>query len=211
MLDDQKRGSQVWHYKKAKMNGFSYAEIKDGLKDLKWEKVFTKTKGLVRSSAWYTKNGCTCTYKYSNKEWTANNFTPWMDKLCKDVKEYFKLDLEPNSINCNFYRDGAQGIPWHSDDEDLFKSKQTADTTIVSLSFGDCRDFQIKDKYDEDNKAITMKLEEGDFVLMRGKLQQHYLHRIPEYKWADMSEGEGRWNLTLRTIVSPLKKCKLCN
>ena len=210
MLDDQKRGSQVWHYKREKISSISYTAVKDGLKDLKWEKVFTKNKGLVRSSAWYTRNGCTCTYKYSNNnEWTANDFTPWMDTLCKEAAVCFKLDMEPNSINFNYYCDGSQGIPWHSDDEELFRTKQKADTTIVSLSFGDSRDFQIKDKYEGDNKATTLNLEEGDVVLMMGKLQQHYVHRVPEVGWADMREAGGRWNLTLRTIVTPTKKCKL--
>ena len=211
MLNDQKRGSQVWHYRKAQILGVQFQAVEDGLKDIKWEKVFTKNKGLVRSSAWYTRNGCSCTYKYSKKEWAANDFTPWMDQLCKEVAVSLKLESVPNSINFNYYRDGSQGIPWHSDDEELFRTKHSADTTIVSISFGDTRDFQIKDKYEQDSKAITLKLQSGDIVIMKGKLQQHYEHRVPEIDWADMLEGDGRYNITLRTIVSPLRKCKLCN
>ena len=193
------------------MKGISYAAVKEGLKDLKWEKVYTKNKGCVRSSAWYTRNGCSCSYQYSKKDWTANDFTPWMDTLCKETAQFFKLDHIPNAINFNFYRDGSQGIPWHSDDESLFRTSTSANATIISFSFGDSRQFEVKDKYEPDTKSIKMNLSDGDVVLMKGRLQQHYVHRVPEVAWSDMQEEEGRYNITLRTILTPSKKCALCN
>jgi alkylated DNA repair dioxygenase AlkB len=63
------------------------------------------------------------------------------------------------------------------------------------VSFGEARNFQMKHRLLDERRNI--KLENGSYLLMKGRTQHHWLHQIPKSK---RILGE-RINLTFRYIV----------
>jgi len=83
-------------------------------------------------------------------------------------------------------------MAWHSDAErDLKKNG-----AIASISFGAERNFGFKHKVSKE--TVTIKLEHGSVLVMKGSTQSHWMHRLPPTKLVD----EARINLTFRSIVS---------
>jgi len=50
---------------------------------------------------------------------------------------------DPSACNINLYRDGEDCVGWHADDENLFGGLGGT-CTIMSLSLGQTRTFQVK-------------------------------------------------------------------
>ena len=95
----------------------------------------------------------------------------------------------PNCINCNLYHDGSVVVGWHADDEHLFDAVDN-DAAIVSLSLGATRKFQVKDS---DGTVRSIDLSTGDLLVMHGRVQEHFWHRVPQSQAVDP-----RINLTWR-------------
>ena len=142
---------------------------------------------VPRLTAWYGDEGKT--YTYSG---ITSYATPWTECLLsikKKVEEVSKVHF--NSVLLNLYRSGSDSVSWHSDNEpDLVE-----DPEIGSMSFGQERSFQMKHKTKADMRKV-IRLGHGDFLLMEGGTQRHWLHQVPKSK-TDMKE---RINLTFRTI-----------
>ena len=105
----------------------------------------------------------------------------------------YNRDMWPTSCNLNLYEDGSQAVGWHADDELLFRAVDE-DAAIVSLSLGASRAFQVKIKGASTSRQLTLK--SGDILVMLGKTQKHYSHRVP----SDISVTQPRINLTWRWI-----------
>ena len=103
---------------------------------------------------------------------------------------------------------------WHDDAEDLFDAD---DVRIISLSLGVSRTFEIaaKDKLKKTKKnfkfpvksadpadIIPVELAQGDVVVMAGRMQRYYEHRLPP----DLTM-EPRINLTWRYITQHSPGC----
>jgi alkylated DNA repair dioxygenase AlkB len=82
-------------------------------------------------------------------------------------------------------------MAWHSDGEKDLKK----DGTIGSLSFGAERKFSFKHK--ESKETVSLILEHGSLLVMKGTTQSNWLHRLPPTKLI----SKPRVNLTFRTIV----------
>ena len=82
-------------------------------------------------------------------------------------------------------------MAWHSDAEKNLKKNGA----IGSLSFGAERKFAFKHKQTKQN--ISLILENGSLLIMKGKTQTNWLHRLPPTKMVKTP----RINLTFRTIV----------
>jgi len=96
-----------------------------------------------------------------------------------------------NSCLLNLYHNGSEGMGWHSDDEkELLK-----DGAIASLSLGADRKFVFKHK--RSNEKVSVWLEHGSLLLMRGPTQTHWKHSLPTTK----KIHSPRINLTFRTIL----------
>ncbi|HMR17363.1 MAG TPA: alpha-ketoglutarate-dependent dioxygenase AlkB, partial [Mariniflexile sp.] len=67
---------------------------------------------------------------------------------------------------------------------------------IASLSLGAERPFLFKHKTIK--QTVSVFLEKGSLLIMKGKTQQHWLHRLPPTKKVMVP----RINLTFRTIVT---------
>jgi len=119
-------------------------------------------------------------YQYSGLNWPGKEFPEWFIKITKIIMTNFNLKKMPNSCNINLYKDGSEGVGWHSDNESIFQSKYR-DSMIISLSLGATRKFQFK-KQANNNNPISINLKSGDILTMEGLFQRFYFHRIiPEY------------------------------
>jgi alkylated DNA repair dioxygenase AlkB len=84
-------------------------------------------------------------------------------------------------------------MEWHSDDE---KSLGKNNNTIASLSFGAERKFSFKHR--QTKPIISVVLEHGSLLVMKGATQSNWLHSLPKSK---KNITQPRINLTFRTIM----------
>ena len=98
-----------------------------------------------------------------------------------------------NSCLLNLYRDGKDSQGWHADNEAVYGTMPT----IASVTLGAPRDFILRRTVDNSTK-LAVTLGEGDLLIMRGPLQQHWQHSVPKRAHV---QGE-RINLTFRRISS---------
>ena len=82
-------------------------------------------------------------------------------------------------------------MAWHSDDEKSLGK----DSTIASISLGAEREFRLKHKRGEEK--ISVRLENGSLLAMKGSTQSHWLHCIPKSKKITTP----RINLTFRSML----------
>ncbi|MEO9210196.1 MAG: alpha-ketoglutarate-dependent dioxygenase AlkB, partial [Ginsengibacter sp.] len=95
-----------------------------------------------------------------------------------------------NSCLLNLYHTGQEGMAWHSDGEKDLKKNGA----IASLSFGAERKFAFKHK--RTKETVSINLQPGSLLVMKGSTQTHWLHRLPPTKMI----RSPRINLTFRTI-----------
>ncbi|MEP0177856.1 MAG: alpha-ketoglutarate-dependent dioxygenase AlkB [Paraglaciecola sp.] len=139
-----------------------------------------------RKVAWYGDKPFSYTYSNSTKM-----ALPWIDELItlKAIVED-KTGASFNSCLLNLYHSGEEGMAWHSDGEkDLLKNG-----AIASLSFGAERKFSFKHK--QTQKTLSVILQQGSLLVMKGETQSHWLHRLPPTK----KVNSPRVNLTFRSI-----------
>ena len=92
----------------------------------------------------------------------------------------------------NLYKDGSQGIAWHSDREEI-----GLETPIASYSFGAERLFELQSKVvsrDRPRDFSSVRLGHGSVMFMENECQELYQHRIGKEPSCDMP----RVNLTFR-------------
>lgn len=93
----------------------------------------------------------------------------------------------------NLYRDGKDGMGWHSDNEKEL-GKQPI---IASVSFGGERRFLLKPRDKKDATREEIILTHGSLLIMAGETQEYWLHQIPKTS----KSVAPRINLTFRVIV----------
>jgi alkylated DNA repair dioxygenase AlkB len=96
-----------------------------------------------------------------------------------------------NSVLLNYYRDGADSMGMHSDDEPELGPQPA----IASLSYGATRTFVLRHKGSK--RTLKFELADGNLLLMAGSLQQHWLHGINK----TAKQVGARLNLTFRYIA----------
>lgn len=146
------------------------------------KKIITK-----RKVAWYGDREFE--YTYSNITKKAHLWTPELLQLKKQIEETSGETF--NSCLLNLYHSGEEGMAWHSDGEKDLKKNGA----IASVSFGAERKFAFKHK--ETKETVSLNLEHGSLLIMKGTTQTHWLHRLPPTKKVNAA----RVNLTFRTIV----------
>lgn len=139
-----------------------------------------------RKVAWYGDSDFE--YTYSNNTKRALPWTKELLELKTIVEE--KTGDKFNSCLLNLYRNGDEGMAWHSDAEKDLKKNGA----IGSLSFGAQRKFSFKHK--ETKETVSLILEHGSLLVMKDTTQTHWLHRLPPTKLIT----KPRVNLTFRTI-----------
>lgn len=146
------------------------------------KKIITK-----RKVAWYGDEPFE--YTYSNVTKLA---LPWTKDLLvlKDLADSTTGE-HYNSCLLNLYHNGQEGMAWHSDNEKDLKKYGA----IASISLGAERSFSFKHK--KSGERISLILEHGSLLVMKGATQENWLHRLSPTR-KPMTE---RVNLTFRTII----------
>lgn len=149
--------------------------------------IFGKHIITKRKVAWY--GDAEYSYTYSN---TTKQALIWTDelRLLKQLAERI-TGVQYNSCLLNLYHDGDEGMSWHSDDEKSLGKN----TTIASLSFGAERKFAFKHKTTK--QTVSLVLDSGSLLVMKGTTQTHWLHRLPK----TTKVTRPRINLTFRTMI----------
>lgn len=162
------------------------------LKTILWEHdqtvIFGKLIVTKRKVAWYGDEPFNYTYSKTTK-----SALPWTKELL-ELKEMIESESGETFNSCllNLYHSGEEGMSWHSDDEKDLKKNGT----IASLSLGATRKFAFKHKVSK--QTVSVVLENGSLLIMKGRTQSNWLHRLPPTK----KISTPRINLTFRTIVT---------
>lgn len=162
------------------------------LKTILWEHdqtvIFGKLIVTKRKVAWYGDEPFNYTYSKTTK-----SALPWTKELL-ELKQIIenKSGETFNSCLLNLYHSGEEGMSWHSDDEKDLKKNGA----IASLSLGATRKFAFKHKVSK--QTVSVVLENGSLLIMKGSTQSNWLHRLPPTK----KISTPRINLTFRTIVT---------
>lgn len=202
-------GADVILYKKFFEEPVAQRLFKTLFAETEWQQeritIFGKTMPIPRLTAWCGEPGKTYTYSGIRVE-----SSPWTDALL-EIKTRIEEESETtfNSVLLNYYRHGRDSVAWHADDEkELGKNP-----AIGSVSFGAMRAFEMKPKHKtRASEKLSVPLEDGDYLLMRGATQHNWLHQIPKVKAAatgvdqtellsQTSEPVERINLTFRRII----------
>jgi len=151
--------------------------------------LFGKRQPIPRHTAWFGDAGMTYTYSGIRMDPHAWDESPVVLEIKSAVEKYSEVTF--NSLLLNLYRNGTDGVAWHSDDE----QELGHNPTIGSVSFGSTRKFQFKSRDNPSDKREIL-LESGDVLIMKGTTQEQWLHQIPK-----TSKPVGpRINLTFRQI-----------
>ncbi len=166
----------------------------DKLKEIiVWEEssifIYGQARKIPRLSAWFSEDNKS--YTYSGLKMEPALWPKLLLELLTFVIE--KTGHNFNSCLANYYRDGADYVAWHSDDEPELGDEPV----IASLSFGETRRFVLKHKTNKGIEKKVIDLEDGDLLLMRGPLQKFWNHQLNK---TAKSIG-GRINLTFRLLL----------
>jgi alkylated DNA repair dioxygenase AlkB len=160
------------------------------MQNIQWEKdkviIFGKHITTKREVAWY--GNSEYLYTYSNTTKRALAWTKELLELKQIVEELAGTKF--NSCLLNLYHNGNEGMGWHNNDEKPLRKNNT----IASLSFGAERKFSFKHK--QTKHIVSLVLEHGSLLVMKGATQSNWLHSLPKSK----NIIQPRINLTFRTI-----------
>lgn len=146
--------------------------------------VYDKTHIVPRMISWYEDK--------SNPGADPNgpDWTPELLAIKRRVEA--ETGITFNSVLLNLYRNGKDGVGWHSDRADNFGQNQI----IASVSFGETRPFRLRHKTKKDIPVLEIPLTHGALLLMAGTTQTHWEHHIPKTS----KDILPRINLTFRQI-----------
>ncbi|MFT3808252.1 alpha-ketoglutarate-dependent dioxygenase AlkB family protein [Arenimonas sp.] len=159
--------------------------------EIPWEnhriRLFGREVASPRLSCWIGDEGTG--YRYSGSDFEPRDWTPASSRLREELRDSLALDF--NSVLANLYRDGRDGMGWHSDDEPELGDRPV----IASLSLGATRRFCLR-RRDGTGDVLKLELPPGSLLLMQGDTQENYRHALPK---TALAVGE-RINLTFRRI-----------
>ena len=152
--------------------------------DIAWRtetiNLFGRQQLVPRLVAWFGDRGLD--YRYSGRSHQGEG---WPAKLA-EIRSRVATELQqmPNFLLLNRYRDGADSMGWHRDDE------LGLEAPIASLSLGSTRSFLLREPGAARSRAL--KLEHGSLLVFDGRDR----HALPKTR---RQVGE-RINLTFRVL-----------
>ncbi len=162
--------------------------------DVPWEvhriRMFGRQVDSPRLSCWM--GDPAARYRYSGTEFVPQAWHPALLPLRDQLAAFCGHAF--NSVLLNRYRDGDDGMGWHSDNEPELGPAPV----IASLSLGAGRRFLLRRRDDHAKKAEVL-LDHGDLLVMGGQTQRLYQHCLPKSA-RPLAE---RLNLTFRWINAP--------
>ena len=160
------------------------------LNNINWENervvMFGKEIITKRKVAFYSDPSIAYTYASRTKVGL-----PWKETLItlKNMVESITKE-KYNACLLNLYHNGEEAMGWHCDNE----KEIVTNSSIASLSIGATRKFSFKHKVTKE--TISIQLENGSLLEMKGTIQSHWLHALPKSK----KITESRINLTFRQM-----------
>lgn len=158
------------------------------LHNTKWREyemeIFDKTVKAPRMIAWY-EDKSNLGADPAGPDWTTALLA-----IRKRVEK--ETGLSFNAVLLNLYRNGKDGVAWHSDHTD----KSGPNPVIASVSFGETRLFRLRHKFLKDIKQIEIPLHHGSFLLMAGTTNSCWQHQVPKTARQILP----RINLTFRRV-----------
>jgi alkylated DNA repair dioxygenase AlkB len=160
-------------------------------------RVYGQQHPVPRLVCWYGDPGCS--YRYSGHRHDPLPWTPPLAALREELRD--RLGWTFNSLLLNRYRQGADRMGWHADDE----PELAADHPIASLSLGETRTLRFRPRPGNrrgcrsvaaDLPPLAVDLAGGDLLLMDPPTQEHWQHALP----ARLRLRGERINLTFRRI-----------
>lgn len=169
------------------------ARLFDALRDgIGWRQeeilIFGRRRPVPRLVAWHGDPGAG--YRYSGTDHRPEPWTPALERIRDRVSELSGTEF--NAVLLNLYRDGRDGMGWHSDDE----PELGRDPVIASVSLGATRRFCLRHRRHKDHK-LALDLPHGSLLVMGGATQHRWVHALPKTR---RPVGE-RINLTLRKVA----------
>ena len=149
--------------------------------------VYGKQHRTPRLTCWVADPGCT--YRYSGLQQVIHPWTKDLERLRELLQQ--QLGVRFNSLLLNRYRDGADRIGWHADDE----AELDDQAPIASLSLGVARDLRFRPRRGTE-AAFAVTLADGDLLVMDPPSQRNWQHALPPRAHV-VAE---RINLTFRVI-----------
>lgn len=138
--------------------------------------------------------------KRLQKDGKSLEYYPWLLELQKNLEKELEQVLSPlydsygltpldfQSALINKYRDGNDFIPPHHD------TTENENPTIVSLSFGETREFSVKRIVFGQEIEKIYQIKHGDVFIMGGLSQTNYTHEI----LPNSNITKERYNITFR-------------
>ena len=163
-----------------------FRRLQDGLS---WRQedieMFGRVHPVPRLSCWLGDDGQAYTYsgiRHEPEPWGPAEALRQQIEACTGDRF--------NSALANLYRDGADTVSWHADDEpELGRCPR-----IASLSLGGTRRFVLRHK--QTRQKLTLELTPGSLLWMGGLTQHAWEHSVPRTK----RPVGPRINLTLRRV-----------
>lgn len=151
-------------------------------------RMFGQIIPVPRLEAWIADEGLDYTYSGIH-----HDPDPWIEELAQ-LRDLVAghAGTTFNSVLCNLYRDGSDGVDWHADDEKEFGPMPI----IGSLSLGATRRFDLR-RVDDHAVKVELELHHGDLLIMQGTTQALWRHRVPKTK----KPVDERINLTFRNVI----------
>ncbi|MBL7699366.1 MAG: alpha-ketoglutarate-dependent dioxygenase AlkB [Chitinophagaceae bacterium] len=185
-------GGELYYYSDVISRAKSEEYFNQLFAEIRWKqepvKIFGKEILQPRLTAWY--GDVTRPYSYSGITMQPNH---WIHPLLeiKHLAEKYSGAAATSAL-MNLYRDGNDGLGWHRDNEKSLGPQPT----IASVSLGAPRTFQLRN-YKEKKPVISLELQPGSLVVMKGESQIVWEHRIPK---SPKFHG-ARINITFRNIL----------
>lgn len=184
------KDGEVFYYDKIYDPASSVSLFEQLANQISWKNdeawMFGKHIITKRKVAWY--GDVTFKYTYSKVTKEALLWTP----MLKEMRDFVstKTGAYYNACLLNLYHSGEEGMAWHSDDE----KELVSGASIASISLGAERKFSFKHK--QTGEGMSMLLENGSLLEMKGNTQLNWLHRLPPTK----KVSTPRINLTFRLM-----------
>ncbi len=166
-----------------------FTQLRD---EIPWEqhvvRLFGRSHPAPRLSSWHGDPGAI--YTYSSLQLNPRAWTPLLTDLRQRVSAAANTPF--NCALLNYYRDGQDGMGWHSDDE----PELGRNPCIASLSLGSARRFILRHKMRSDLPTYEYQLGDGDLLIMGGATQHGWKHQVPKTR----RPNGPRINITFRYI-----------
>ena len=155
--------------------------------------VYGRELSIPRLNAWYGDPGTD--YAYSGLHLQPHPWLPSLGALRHRLNQYLQLDF--NSVLANVYRDGADSVGRHADDEPELGPLPV----IATISLGATRRFALYPNNKRANNRLARPwradLPGGSLLVMAGRCQAAWQHEIAK----TARPVDGRISLTFRQVA----------